>query len=403
MGGVPLRLSLKELLYERVRLRDELASKLGHERASRACVDYHARKPPVHCGATVHSVLGCTFRCAYCYLPDMGVSFARAQPYGLSGEEMALALLCNPFFLPGPLGTYVAFGSLGEPLHEAGAARTLEYAEAFSRLLRNPMQLSTKAAVSEQVAARLAKVEAPLNPLVTIVTLRASAAIEPGAPSPWERLESVRLLRRAGLYPMVFLRPLIPGLEEDALEVVREAKRYGAAAVVLGGLRVTPSIVARLKAAGVDVSSVLSEVGGRLREGVQVSVPSRALKEAVAEEARRAGLVPLYSACCASTLNVYLKTGRRVPCPGLDFVDERFCARCPVNCRAIEVEVDPEEVKWAAKELLGVEAVAVEERGFELVLRVSDPRGALNRLKRRAAHRALIETAFRRRLRVESA
>ena len=334
-------------------------------------------------------------------MPDMGVSFAKAQPYGLSGEEMALALLCNPFLLPGPLGTYVAFGSLGEPLHDVGVSRTLEYAEVLSRLLCNPMQLSTKAVVSEQVAARLAKLEAPLNPLVTIVTLRAAAKLEPGAPSPWERLESLRRLRKAGLYPMVFLRPLMPGLEEDALEIVREAKRYGAVAVVLGGLRVTPSIVTRLKAAGVDVSSVLSEVGDRLREGVQVSVPSRALKEAVAEEARRIGLTPLYSACCASTLNVYLKTGRRVPCPGLDFVDERFCAKCPVNCRGVRVEIDPEEVKWAVRELLGVEA-EVEEEGFELILRVSDARGALSRLKRKATHRVVVETAYRRRLRVRS-
>jgi hypothetical protein len=297
----------------------------------------------------------------------------------------------------------VAFGSLGEPLHEVGASRTLEYAEAFSRLLRNPMQLSTKAAVGGRVAARLARLETPLNPLVTIVTLKASSKLEPGAPSPWERLESVRSLRKAGLHPMVFLRPLIPGFEEDALEIVKEAKRYGAAAVVLGGLRVTPSIVARLKAASVDVSSILSEVGGRLRKGFQVSVPLRQTKEMVAEEARRIGLTPLYSACCASTLNVYLKTGRRVPCPGLDFVDERFCTRCPVNCRSIEVEIDPEEVRWAAKELLGVNALSIAEEGFELRLSVDNSESALSHLKRKVAYKTLLETAYRRRLNVRKA
>jgi DNA repair photolyase len=403
VGSVSLRLSLRELLYEKVRLREELSARLGHERAARAGSDYHARKPPVHCGATVHSVLGCTYRCAYCYLPDMGISFAKAQPYGLNGEEMALALLSNPFFLPGRLGTYIAFGSLGEPLHEVGASRTMEYAEAFSRLLHNPMQLSTKAAVGEQVAARLAKLETPLNPLVTIVTLKASSKLEPGAPSPWERLESVRSLRKAGLHPMVFLRPLIPGFEEDALEIVKEAKRRGAAAVVLGSLRVTPSIVARLKAAGVDVSSILSEVGDRLKKGVQVSVPLHQTKEVVAEEARRTGLTPLYSACCASTLNVYLKTGRRVPCPGLDFIDERFCAKCPVSCRSIKVEIDLEEVKWAARELLGISAFSVEEEGFELRLSVENLERALSRLRRKVAYKTLLETAYRRRLNVRKA
>lgn len=403
MGGVALKLSLRELLYEKIRLREELSARLGRERAARAESDYHARKPPVHCGATVHSVLGCTYGCAYCYLPDMGVSFAKAQPYGLDGEEMALALLHNPFFLPGPAGTYIAFGSLGEPLHEVGASRTLEYAEAFSRLLRNPMQLSTKAAVSERVAARLARLETPLNPLVTIITLKASSTLERGAPGPWERLESVKVLRRAGLHPMVFLRPLIPGFEDDAVDVVREAKRYGAVAVVLGSLRVTPSIVERLRAAGVDVSRILSEVGDRLKKGVQVSVPSRQSKEMVAEEAKRIGLTPLYSACCANTLNVYLRTGRRVPCPGLDFIDERFCARCPVGCCSVEVEVDPEEVKWAAEEFLGLSVLSVEERGFEIQLSVDNPEKAVSRLKRRVAYKTLLETAYRRRLSVGKA
>lgn len=394
-----LKLSLRSALYERAKLVEELSRKLGHERAERARSDYHARKPPAHCGATVHSVLGCTYQCSYCYLPDMGVSFSRAQPYALDGEGMALALASNPFFLPGPLGTYIALGSLGEPLHPAGVGRTLEHVEAFARLLRNPMQLSTKALVGEEVARRLGGVGgAPLNPLVTIVALRNWERLEPAAPPPSERLESISRLRRAGLFPMLFLRPLIPGLEGEAADLLREARRHGAEAVVLGGLRASRSILARLRGAGFDVEPILGRLRGQLNRGGQLGVPMRDVKEELAGEARRVGLVPLYSACCANTLNVYLRTGRRVPCAGLDFVSGELCTGCPVNCRGVRVEVDAEEVKWAAREFLGIDVRAVAESDYRLLLVVENAKSARRNLQRRRRYRLMLETAYRRRI-----
>lgn len=392
-----LRASLRDLLYEKIRLKEEVAEKLGSDRVEKVRGDHHARKPPLRCGMAVHSVVGCTFACTYCYLPDTGVSFSRAQPYGLSGEEMALALLLNPYFLPSPLGTYIALGSLGEPLHPVGTWRTLEYIDVFYRLLGNPLQLSTKVPVSAEVAAKLARASRAVNPLVTAITLRFAGILEPRAPSVSERLESVRALRAAKLHPMLFLKPIVPGFEGDALDLIREAARAGVEAVVLGSLRVTPSILARLKAKGVEVSAIVSRVRS-LRDGVQVSVPMQEQREELAGEARRAGVQPLYSACCANTLNVYLATRRRIPCAGLDFVDQRSCARCSVDCRGIRVEVDSSEVKWAAKEFLGLEVRGVEEEGLKLLLLSESSHRVKRRLHERKEARALLGTAFRRRL-----
>lgn len=394
-----VRLSIRNLLYDKTKLVEEISRKLGYERSERAKSDYHARKPPVHCGATVHSVLGCTFNCVYCYLPDMGVSFSRAQPYALSGEEMVLALASNPFFLPGPCGTYIALGSLGEPLHPAGVWRTLEYLEAFAKHLHNPLQLSTKAVVSRDVAQRLGEVSgAPVNPLVTIVALRGWRRLEPAAPDPESRLESISTLRRAKLFPMLFLRPLIPGFEKEAVEVLQEAKKRGAAAVVLGGLRVTESILTRLEKAGIDADRAVARLGRRPEGRVQISVPMNDVKRQLAEEARAMGLIPLYSACCASTLNVYLRTGVRLPCAGLDFLDKRFCAACPVNCRGIRVEVDHDEVKWALREFLNINALRVEERDYRLLIAVDDVKHALRQLRRKRQFKAVLEVAYRRKI-----
>ncbi|MCS7104668.1 MAG: hypothetical protein NZ954_03790 [Thermofilaceae archaeon] len=378
-----------------------MSEKLSFERVERAKEDYHARKPPVHCGITVHSVIGCTYKCSYCYLPEMGIAFSKAQPYGLGGEDITLSLLFNPSFIPGLLGTYIALGSIGEPFHPVGAWRTLEYIETFSRLLGNPIQFSTKAILDDHVAKRLLQARgSPINPLVTIVTLQHNEKIEPVAPSPVRRLETIANLRKSGLYPMLFLRPLIPDLQ-DSTELLRESKNSGATAVVFGGLRVTPSIIARLASVGVDTSQILNRVKGQLRDGIQISVQSQDLKEHLAEEARRIGLTPLFSACCANTLNIYLAKGVRVPCAGLCFVEGQFCAKCPVNCQSIKVEVDPDEIKWAVKEFLNVDVSRVDFSSSRIFLYATNPKHVERRLRVHKGIRAFLETAYRKKFYVE--
>jgi len=393
------KFSLRSLLYERIRLREALRPKLGAEGLEKASTDYHARKPPIQCGATIHSVVGCTFQCTYCYLPDMGVSFEEAQPYGLSWLEMVFALLSNEYFLPGLTGTYLAFGSLGEPLHPAGLHRTLEYVEAFSRILHNPMQLSTKTLVPEEVADRLARVRgAPINVMVTIVALSSYGSLEPRAPPPSIRLESLKRLSKAGLKPTLFLRPVIPGLEDEAAEVIREARRHGAVSVVIGSLRVTPSILDRLRAAGVPVEEVLRRVGRDLRDGAQASVPSHDLKAELVEEARRVGLTPLLSACCANTLNTYLTLGVRIPCAGIDFSGTPFCTNCPVGCPSLKPPIDLEEARQVVERYVGLEDFSLADDGLRLTIVAGDPRRACRRLGAKEGYVRMIETAFRRRL-----
>ncbi|MEM2794600.1 MAG: radical SAM protein [Thermofilaceae archaeon] len=394
-----MKLSLSELEYEKLKLKEELGEKLSYERKEVALNDHHAVKPPVHCGLTVHSVVGCTFRCVYCYSPDMGFDITKAQPYALSGEEITYALLNNEFYLPGLKGTYLAFGSIGEPLYPNGLYRTFEYIETFSRLLRNPLQLSTKTAVSEEIARRLASISrGSLTPLVSAITLSYHHVLEPGAPAPLKRLEGIKFMRKAGLQPMLFLRPLLPGFEQEVPELLKKAKKYGATAVVLGSLRVTPSILARLKSAGVDIAPVLNRVKRELKAGIQLSVRSEDLKNYAVKEARKVGLVPLLSACCANTLNLHLSLGVRIPCMGLDFIDGRFCTRCPVGCEKIRVEVDTGDVKRAVKNYLKIEAFEVIDEGRQLLISVRNRNRARRLLFERIGYKRLLETAFRKRL-----
>ncbi len=393
--------TLAELLARKRLIEQKLRTMLGSERARKAASDHHARRRPRPCGLTVHVVLGCTGRCAYCYITDMGVSYEEARPYALSPEELTYAILVNKHFLPGRWGTYLALGSIGEPFHPLGARKTLNYIHTFTKYLGNPIQFSTKMLTPEMAAEFSKYAKQPLSPLITIVKLKAWKTLEPGALPPDTRFETIKALRKSGLYPSLFLRPVIPGINTDELEdILREAKRAGAASVVIGGFRVTPLILNRLKQLGFDVSQILARVDkSKLAPKVQVPVPLRDLKEHVASIAKEIGLIPLFNACCANTLSSYFSTGERVPCAGLCFTKGGACSRCPVKCWEIEVKVDEEDVVRWARTLGGIEAKRVEVLPHKIVIRTDNPRHARNRLKRTPL-RTLIETAYRRRLEV---
>ncbi|ABL78157.1 radical SAM protein [Thermofilum pendens] len=390
-----LKLSLKNLLYQKILLATKLEEALSDESKAKALSDHHARRPPRPCGFTVHSAVGCTYSCSYCYLPDMGISFREVHVYGLTGEEVSYALLKNPYFLPTRFGSQIAVGSVGEPFASPEAAsKTMEYIASFEKYLGNPVQFSTKAVLDEETAGWLAQRKVPVNPLVTVVTLDKYKELEPGAPPPYERLESMRRMRKKGLRPMLFLRPLIPGVtSEEAEEILEEAKRHGAVGVVIGGLRVTPSILARLEKAGVDTGRIRGMLKGvQLTAGKQVPLPLGDLKREVLEIARSKGLVPFLSACCANNFNAYLHDGKRVPCPGLDYIDGKYCTACPVGCPSLKTEVDPDEVREIIEKFTGVKGVKVEVD--DRYIRVT---GGKVRLKKH--HVYLIETGYRRRLR----
>lgn len=57
------------------------------------------------------------------------------------------------------------------------------------------------------------------------------ATVEPGVPSPYERLEAMQILSSLGVSTTLWLRPFIPGLSDDWKELVEQAAQAGAKAV----------------------------------------------------------------------------------------------------------------------------------------------------------------------------
>lgn len=272
-------------------LKEKYREKLSEKSIMKASSDHHAKRKPRPCGLTIHPAIGCVNQCIYCYIQDMGYNFNNITPYGLNGAEMVYALLSNPYFMPTINGTYIAIGSVTEPFHKNVRNKTMEYIKAFEEL-GNPVQFSTKEYIDEELAKKIAQIKIPISPLITIVTLKNKNVLEPKAPDIELRIKTIRNLKAEGLKPIVFIRPIIPGItDNEAEEIINEAKRAGAIGIVAGSLRLTKGVMERMSKVGLNVKLI--------REAIEGGEAGK-MKKKIMGIAEEKGLKAFPSSCCAN-------------------------------------------------------------------------------------------------------
>ena len=394
-----ISLSFRELEWKKLVLKSKVESRMSHESTIRAMTDYHAKRKPRPCGLTIHPGIGCNLQCTYCYIEDMGFNFKSIKPYGLRGNELVYSLLNNLYFFPTIHGTYLAFGSITEPFHPLIKEKTITYLTAVNNWLGNPCQISTKFYINESTASKLSSLrEITINPLITVVTVRKLKVLEPYAPSIESRLETIRLLRESGLKPMMFLRPLIPGVNDDEIEdLIHLGKEAGVYGVVIGGLRVTTRILERLEKSGINTKEIRKRILGTPSGSKQIPVMTDDLKDKAIEIAKEKGLIPFRSACCANTYNLMLQKNLRIPCPSLCFL-RGFCTNCPVNCIQIDVKIDEEDVIYAVNKVFKLKLHAVDISDFNVYLYAE--RLSKSKLKKLSRNLKVLEPIFRKRMKL---
>lgn len=366
---------LLELLEEKQRIVDRLRTALDPREVREAGRDHHARREPRPCGLTVHTGIGCSYGCIYCYVPDMGFPMKPRQ-YPLTPLQLAYAVAINPYTLPTRRGTMLALGSVTEPFLPDTREKALEYISTLRKTLGNPAQVSTKASISEEQADALADADPEISVLVTIVTLNLYPMLEPAAPPPEERFAAIEHLSRRGLHVSLFLRPIMPGINDAEVEaILSEAARRGAKGIVAGSLRVTRGILHRLRAKGLPTATIERRLARPLKSGRdQVVVPAGRIKRLVKRVAGRLGL-KYYPSACAANMDAH----------GLS------CYACNMGpCGPVEglPELDVGEALQAAEELgLRDAKIRVEENRIVL----DAPRGWA---ARRFAH--LLKDAYKR-------
>ncbi len=368
---------LLRLLEEKRRIVDRLSSALDRREAREAERDHHARREPRPCGLTVHTGIGCSYGCIYCYVPDMGFPM-KPREYPLTPLQLAYAVAINPYTLPTRRGTMLALGSVTEPFLPETRDKALEYISILRRTLGNPAQVSTKAYLDEEHVAALASADPEIRVLVTIVTLNLYPKLEPAAPPPEERFATIKRLSRKGLHVSLFLRPLMPGINEaDAEAILSEAAKHGARGVVAGSLRVTRGILHRLKAKGLPTTAIEGRLVRPLKSSRdQVVVPAGRIKRLVKRIAEKLGL-KYYPSACAANMDAH----------GLS------CYACNMGpCGPAErlPRLDVGEALQAAEDL-GLGDVRIHVEGDRILLEAS--RG---RATRRFAH--LLRDAYKRKV-----
>ncbi|RLG02965.1 MAG: radical SAM protein [Thaumarchaeota archaeon] len=349
-------LDLEEEYERKLELAERLRSMLSPEEAREAEKDPHSFRLPRPCGLTVHTGVGCSFGCLYCYIRDMGFP-STPTPYPLTGAQLAYSIAVNPAAAMGLNGTLLAFGSVTEPFMRETRERAFEYLSAVSKFLGNPIQLSTKARLLSEDMARLKELVPRGSILVTIVTLSFSRLLEPGAPTPEERFETLREMVKLGLHVALFLRPILPGLAESEFEEILEAaKDAGVRGVVLGSLRITRGIIERLRRAGYPhLDEILSRVPREPEGSAQVTIRGADLKEKVREIARELGL-KVYPAACSASIDSH-----ELGCWA--------CAMGPCGDLSRVPSFDPDSLERAARRF-GLRVEVLRESGFKLFLGV---------------------------------
>lgn len=313
-------LSISELLEYKKRILEDLKSSLGDESKKRASEDSHSKRRPRPCGMTIHTGIGCGFSCAYCYIYDMGFS-AMTKQYPLEPKELAYALALNPYVIPER--TLAAYGSVTEPFQPETAERAIKYIREVWRYLRLPSQVSTKAALTNEIIFGILSSDPDINILITVITL-SNRRLEPKAPDPFIRIDSAGRAAKAGLNVSLFIRPIIPSVTDaEANRILSLAADKGIESVTLGSLRVTERILRNLERCGIAKGEIERRLLKPLKGNKQVEIRSQDLKNKIRRAAEDLGLKVFRAACEA---NMYYH--------------KRYCAICPMGSCNTDVKAE---------------------------------------------------------------
>lgn len=198
----------------------------------------HNDSPDLGFSWSLNPYRGCFHGCAYCYARPSheklglgaGTDFERRLVVKVNAPELLEQALARP----GWRGELIVFSGVTDcyqPL-EACYGLTRRCLEVCCRY-RNPVGIVTKGALIERdldVLAELARTAyAAVHVSLPILQAARARALEPNAPSPRRRLQTVARLAAAGVPVGVLVAPLIPGLNDEEIPAVLRAAREAGA------------------------------------------------------------------------------------------------------------------------------------------------------------------------------
>jgi DNA repair photolyase len=205
---------------------------------------------------TLNPYEGCSFNCQYCYV--------RGSKYGENMEDTLAVKINGPEILARQLAFRVkknqhgiiALASATDPYirQEEKYRITQKYLEQILKY-EFPVLMITKSTLILRDLELLKKIDrvaihatdlkekikrgAIISFSFSTLDENLAATLEPGAPSPIQRLETMKACKDAGLFVGMNCMPVLPGISDthDELEkMIVAAKQYGADYILIGGL-----------------------------------------------------------------------------------------------------------------------------------------------------------------------
>jgi len=179
---------------------------------------------------TINPYRGCEFACAYCYarythefLDNDARSF-ETDIYVKQHTAMALRRDLARRVAPGEA---IAIGTATDPYQPAerrfGVTRGL--LEVFAQQRGHVLSITSKSTLIRRDCELLAAVARDnslvINTSLTSLDTDLARRLEPRAPTPARRLQTMRLLRAAGIDVGLFLMPILPGITDDPFTLNR--------------------------------------------------------------------------------------------------------------------------------------------------------------------------------------
>lgn len=197
------------------------------------------QSPDISFDRSINPYRGCEHGCVYCFARPshsfLGLSPGLDFESKLTVKPNAAEMLAKELAQPGYEVRTMALGTNTDPYQpiERGYRITRGILEVLART-RHPVGIVTKSALVTRDIDLLAPMAAEglARVAISITTLDPKLArdLEPRAPTPAKRLETVRQLSEAGIPVTVMVAPIIPALNDEEIERVLDAARAAGAA-----------------------------------------------------------------------------------------------------------------------------------------------------------------------------
>ncbi len=273
---------------------------------------------------------GCSFKCLYCYATAY-IGVRDSAPKRDIAKRLVRDLARWDKRVPINVGT----SSDPYPPEEAYygiTRRILEILHAYDRRVL----ITTKGTLyARRDLDILSKGRFAVTPTITTLDPGISLIVEPGAPTPLQRLEAMRAAARVGVPVGVRVDPVIPYVNDDpaSLEaLVEEAYAAGARFLVTSTFKARPDGLARLRAAlgvtGWRINQLYRERGARVNG--YLYLPRRMREEMLRPVIRAARRLGMEYATCREGL-----TGpewfRAPSCDGTHLIPEKDGAGASID------------------------------------------------------------------------